>query len=48
MEQEEKKATEEMEAEANPESVLFQALIGNMIYRMLPEDYWEEEGIGWK
>ncbi|MBR3309868.1 MAG: hypothetical protein IKG00_08255 [Lachnospiraceae bacterium] len=27
---------------------LFFGIIANMIYRKLPEDYWEKEGIGWK
>lgn len=27
---------------------LFYGIIANMIYRKLPEDYWEKEGIGWK
>ena len=27
---------------------LFFGIIANMIYRKLPEDYWEKEGLGWK
>lgn len=27
---------------------LFYGIIANMIYRKLPEDYWEKEGTGWQ
>ena len=35
-------------AEPNMKEELFYGIIANMIYRKLPEDYWENEGTGWK
>ena len=34
--------------ESKADTDLFFGIIANMIYRKLPEDYWEKEGIGWK
>ena len=31
-----------------PEKIFFQGLIGHKRFKELSEDFWEEEGIGWK
>ena len=35
-------------ADSKVKEELFYGIIANMIYRKLPEDYWEKEGTGWK
>ena len=39
---------EENKKEFNQDAMMLQGMIANMIWRKLPEDYWEKEGTGWK